>query len=349
MTSPDSADDARRRGHSRPSTVLVVVLVGAAVLLGIVAVISRIRSDADTASRAAVWIDHAGVHIDGRTFALRVSSPTVLTLTSAGAVYGTAHDYWLQPRDGAARRIPVGGVPTGNPNGSVIGWIKLGKHAVVFHAYDVATGKVVTGRRFAVGFRFASGDHLRLAEIPAVLSINGTTAYLRAAGRIWRYPGRTRGPGRSVEDRAHGRRRRQPGPSRADLGAGGERHRPAAVRADGLRRTGGVNGFTSASGLSPDGRSYLSGGFRGSPHGGFAPPVVFDTSTGHARPLKVGTGTTSGVAWGYRGSMEVAVDVIAPNDAYVRTNVWVCSVRGSCARIGTVDRVHDLLLPGGPG
>jgi hypothetical protein len=32
----------------------------------------------------------------------------------------------------------------------------------------------------------------------------------------------------------------------------------------------------------------------------------------------------------------------------VRTDVWACGIGGSCARVGTVDGVEHLLLPGGP-
>jgi hypothetical protein len=352
MTSPDSADDARRRGHSRPSAVLAVVLAGAAVTLGIVAVVARTSRGSEPASRAAVWIDHAGVHLDGRTFALRVSSPTVLTLTSAGAVYGTAHDYWLQPRDGAARRIPVDGVPTGDPDGSVVGWVTRGRpDGFVLNAYDVATGRFLARHRFATGFRFAGGEHARTDAIAGVLAIDASTAYFHGAGgRVLGYDWvngtdsvvlpRDQSPVVDIDNRV------RVVPISRPAANGTVRLR--FERRTGAARTRGVKGFPSASGLSPDGRSYLSGGFRGSPHGGFAPPVVFDTSTGHARQLEVGTGTTSGVAWGYDRSIIVASDVIAPNDAYVRTNVWICGVGGSCARIGTVDRVDDLLLPGGP-
>lgn len=329
--------------------MLGVALAVAVALLGI-AVISRARSDADAARRAAVWIDHAGVHVDGRTFALRVSTPTVLTLTSAGAVYGTGHEYWLQPRTGAARRIPVDGVPTGNPDSSVVGWITVGRpDGFVLNAYDVATGRVVARHRFARGFRFAGGEHPRTDAIAGVLAIDGTVAYFhgRGTGLVgydWVNHTESVVLPREQSTIADIDNRVRVVPISGPAANGTVRLR--FERRAGLASTGGVNGFPSASGLSPDGRNYLSGGFRGSPERGFAPPVVFDTSTGHARPLKVGAGTTSGVAWSYRGSIVVAVDVIKPNDAYVRTDVWTCGVGGSCARVGTVDRVKDLLLPG---
>jgi hypothetical protein len=349
MTSADSADGARRPRHSWTS-VLGVALAVALVLLGVAGII-RTRSE-DAASKAAVWIDHAGLHLDGHTFALRVSSPTVLTLTSAGAVYGTGHSYWLQPRTGAARRIPVNGVPTGNPDSSVVGWVTAGgTDGFVLNAYDLATGKVVAHHGFARGFRFAGGEHPRTDAIAGVLAIDGTVAYFRGrraglVGYDWVNHTESVVPPseRSTVADIDSQVRVVPISGPAPNGTVRLRFERPAGRA----RTAGVKAFPSASGLSPDGRHYLSGGFHGSPERGFAPPVVLDTWTGHARPLKVGEGTTTGVAWSYRGSIVVAVDVIKPNDAYVRTDVWLCGVDGGCARVGTVDRVKDLLLPDSP-
>ncbi len=328
-----------------------VALAVAVVLLGVAGII-RTRSEDDAASRAAVWIDHAGLHLDGRTFALRMSSPTVLTLTSVGAVYGTGHSYWLQRRDGAARRIAVDGVPTGNPNSSVVGWITDGRSSgFVFNAYDVASGKVVARHPFNVGFRFAGGEHPRTDALAGVLAIDGTVAYFsgrggRVVGYDWANDTNAVVLPRAQSTVADIDNRVRVVPISGPAANGTVRLR--FERRSGAARTARVKGFLSAAGLSPDGRHYLSGGFSGSPEHGFAPPVVFDTGTGHARDLKVGQGTTTRVAWSYGGSIVVAVDVIKPNDAYLRTDVWTCGIDGSCARVGTVDGVKHLLVPGGP-
>jgi hypothetical protein len=350
MTSADSAYDARPQRHSRRATVIAVVAAGALAVLSVVAVVVRASHDTDPAGNAAVWIDHAGVHLDGRTFPPRVTSPTVLALTSAGAVYGTANDYWLQPPDGPAHRIPVGGDPTGNPNSSVVGWITAEAHAVVFHAYDLAMRKIVARHRFDVGPRGLPGAQVGFARPYGVLSIDHTTAYLSVPDGLWRYDWmrdprpvavpRARSAVVDIDDAV------RVVPAARTTGRGTlhvrfERGAAPAVPA-------AVDVVSSAAGLSPDGRHYVSGGFNDAAGHGFAPPVVLDTATGHARRLEVGTGTTSSVAWGYHGSIQVTVDEIAPNDAYLRTNVWVCGVDGRCARVGTVDGVKHLLLPGGP-
>jgi hypothetical protein len=329
--------------------VLGVALAVAVILLGI-AGLARSRSDAATASKSVVWIDHGGLHLDGHTFALRVSSPTVLTLTSAGAVYGTGHSYWLQPRTGAARRIPVNGVPTGSPNSGVVGWITADAHAAVFHAYNLTTRNIVARHRFDVGPRAQPGAQVGFTRPYGVLSIDHTTAYLSVPDGLWRYDwmrdprpvalSRARSAVVDIDDAV----RVVPAArttARGTLHVLFQRRAAPAVPA-------AVDVVSSAAGLSPDGRHYLSGGFNDAAGHGFAPPVVLDTATGHALRLEVGTGTTSRVAWGYHGSIQVAVDVIQPNDAYVRTDVWFCRVDGSCARVGTVDDVRDLLLPDSP-